>query len=274
MRARYCVPVEPRPAPQAHSLRTALVTGATSGIGRAFAERLARDGHDLVLTGRRGPLLRELASRLRNEHAVAVTPVTAELSERKDLDALVRRIQRLARLDVLVSNAGFGIGLPFAAAPVDGQAAMVDVHVAAAVRLVHAALQPMRRQGSGAVILVASMAAFLPLPKSAVYCGTKAFLHTFAEALGIECRGSGILVQSLCPGLVDTDFHTRTTRGLQPQSRGLVRWTTPERVVDASMRALARGRLLCIPGFWNRFGYVLARTVPRGLYARLAVARA
>lgn len=257
-----------------HPRRTACVTGATSGIGRAFAERLARDGFDLILTGRREALLRKLASGLARQFGVSVTPLVAELSTRGDVAGLVRRIGRLPRLDMLVSNAGFGIGLPFAEAPVDAQAGMVDVHVSAALRLFHAALARMRAQGSGAVILVASMAAFLPLPRSAVYCGTKAFLHAFAEAVAIEEAGRGIRVQSLCPGLVDTDFHSRNRRRLEPRSRGLVRWTTPERVVEASMRALARGRVLCIPGFWNRVGYVLVRLVPRGLYARLAAARA
>lgn len=266
MPARYCVPVHPR--------QTALVTGATSGIGRAFAERLARDGFDLILTGRRRALLGSLAARIRSGHAVTVTPVIAELSSRKDLAALERRIRRLPRLDIIVSNAGFGIGLPFSEAPVDRQAAMVEVHVSAALRLVHAGLAGMKRRGAGSIILVASMAAFLPLPRSAVYCGTKAFLHTFARALAIECRGTGIRVQSLCPGLVDTDFHARNRRRLRPASRGLVRWTTPERVVEASMRDLSRGRLLCIPGFWNRVGYLLVRLVPQDLYAVLAARRA
>jgi hypothetical protein len=256
-----------------HLRRTALVTGATSGIGRAFADRLARDGFDLILTGRRRALLQSLAARIRGEHAVTVTPVIAELSSQEDLAALVRRIHRLPRLDVLVSNAGFGIGLPFAEAPVDRQAAMVEVHVSATVRLVHAALAHMRRRGSGSIILVASMAAFLPLPRSAVYCGTKAFLHTFARALAIECRGTGIRVQSLCPGLVDTDFHARNRRRPRPAGKGLVRWTTPERVVVASMRDLSRGRLLCIPGFWNRVGYLLVRLMPSNLYAVLAARR-
>jgi uncharacterized protein len=260
------VPVEPR--------RTALVTGATSGIGRAFAERFARDSFDLIITGRRAPLLKKLAAGIEKRFGVAVTPVLAELSAAKDVAALVRRIGRLPRLDALVSNAGFGIGLPFTGAPLEGQLRMVDVHVTAAVRLLHAALARMRHQGSGTVILVASMAAFLPLPNSAVYCGTKAFLHTLAEAIAIENRDRCIRVQSLCPGLVDTDFHRRSGRRQEPRSRGLVRWTTPERVVEKSMRDLARGRLLCIPGFWNRAGYVLVRLMPRRLYARLARGRA
>ncbi len=249
--------------------RTAVVTGATSGIGSAFAERFARDGFDLLLTGRRAAVLRTTASGLARRFGVTVTPLVAELSDGKDLAALVRRVRGLPRLDALVSNAGFGIGLPFSEAPLGDQLRMIDVHLGAAVRLVHAALGRMRQQGSGTIILVASMAAFLPLPKSAVYCGTKAFLHAFAEAIAMENRDSGLRVQSLCPGLVDTDFHRRNVRRQEPRSRGLVRWTTPGRVVETSMRDLARGRLLCIPGFWNRVGYVLVRLMPRGVYARL-----
>jgi uncharacterized protein len=182
--------------------------------------------------------------------------------------SLVRRVQGLARIDVLVSNAGFGIGLEFARAGIEGQLAMVDVHAAAALRLIHAALPLMLRQGSGTIVTVASLAAFLPLPRSAVYCGTKAFLNAFTQSLAMEVRGLGIHVQSLCPGLVDTDFHRRgTRRRVVPRSRGLIRWATAEEVVDRSFRDLARGRVLCVPGFWNRVGLRLLPLIPRGLYA-------
>jgi short-subunit dehydrogenase len=254
---------------------TALVTGATSGIGRAFAERLARDGHDLVLTGRRRIELRRLASDIRHSTGVRVTPLIVELSREKDVAALVRRIRSLEGLDVLVSNAGYGIGLHFRQASVEEQLAMVGVHVSAALRIMHAALPAMVKRGSGTIIAVASLAAFLPLPKSAVYCGTKAFLNAFTQSLAMEVRKHGIRVQSLCPGLVDTDFHRRNARRQQVRNRGLIRWATAEQVVERSFRDLARGRVLCIPGFWNRIGIRLVQPgaggafpfMPRRLYA-------
>lgn len=254
---------------------TALVTGATSGIGRAFAERLARDGHDLILTGRRGVELRQLASAIQHSTGVRATPLIVELSRERDLAGLVRRLQRLEGLDVLVSNAGYGIGLHFRQASIEEQLAMVSVHVNAALRIIHAALPAMVRRRSGTIIAVASLAAFLPLPKSAVYCGTKAFLNAFTQSLAMEVREHGIRVQSLCPGLVDTDFHRRDERRLKVQDRGLIRsapqahflWATAEEVVERSFRDLARGRVLCIPGFWNRIGVRLVRLMPRRLYA-------
>ena len=247
--------------------RTALITGATSGIGRAFAERLARDGHDLIITGRRRVELQALATGLAERAGVRVTPLIVELSREKDVASLVHRIEALGGLDALVSNAGYGIGLPFGQVPIEEQLRMVAVHVNAALRLIHAALPALVRRKSGSIVTVASLAAFLPLPRSAVYCGTKAFLNSFTQSLALEVRGLGIRVQSLCPGLVDTDFHRRNVRRTEARSRGIIRWATAEQVVERSFIDLARGRVLCIPGFWNRVGVRLVQLTPRRLYA-------
>jgi short-subunit dehydrogenase len=214
----------PRPSSRA-STRTrklAVVTGATSGIGRAFTE----------------------------------------LSNEREVAGLVRRVEKLERVDVLVSNAGYGSGLAFQEAPIDDHLKMVAVHVTAALPGMVA-----RRQGK--IVTVASLAAFLPLPGSAVYCATKAFLNSLAESIAMEVRGLGIRVQSLCPGLVRTDFHGRTKQRAEPPNRGIIRWMSSEQVVDRSFRDLARGRVLCIPGFWNRVGFVAAKLMPRKLYSRL-----
>jgi len=251
----------------------AVITGATSGIGRAFAERLARDGYDLLVTGRRASVLRGLAATLAKQAGVRVTTVIAELSSEKEVSALVRRIEKLQRVDALVNNAGYGSGLAFRKAPIDDHLRMVAVHVTAALRLAHAVLPGMVARSEGTIVTVASLAAFLPLPGSAVYCGTKAFLNSMTESIAMEVSGNGIRVQSLCPGLVRTDFHGRTkrwaNRASESRDRGIVRWMSPEQVVERSFRDLARGRVLCIPGFWNRVGFHAVKLMPRGLYARL-----
>jgi hypothetical protein len=253
--------------------KLAVVTGATSGIGRAFAERLARDGYDLLITGRRASVLRGLASDLEARTSARVTVVIAELSNERDVAGLVRRVGKLQRVDVLVSNAGHGSGLAFREAPIDDHLRMVAVHVTAALRLAHAVLPGMAARRGGTIVTVASLAAFLPLPRSAVYCGTKAFLNSFAESIAMEVRGLGIRVQSLCPGLVRTDFHGRTkgraNRASETRNRGMLRWMSAEQVVDRSFRDLARGRVLCIPGFWNRVGFIAVKLMPRKLYSRI-----
>lgn len=253
--------------------RLAVITGATSGIGRAFAERFARDGYDLLLTGRRAAELRVLADRLAKRTGARVTTLIVELSSEKAVSALVRRIEKLERVDVLVSNAGYGSGLDFRDASVEDHLKMVAVHVSAALRLARAVLPGMAARKGGAIVMVASLAAFLPLPGSAVYCGTKAFLNAFAQSIAMEVRGLGITVQSLCPGLVRTDFHGRTAkraeRAARARDRGIIRWMGPEQVVERSLGDLARGRVLCIPGFWNRVGYHVVKLMPPGLYARL-----
>jgi short-subunit dehydrogenase len=221
----------PRPSSRASARirKLAVVTGATSGIGRAFAE----------------------------------------LSNEREVAGLVRRVEKLERVDVLVSNAGYGSGLAFKQAPIDDHLKMVAVHVTAALRLAHAVLPGMAARRQGKIVTVASFAAFLPLPGSAVYCAMKAFLNSLAESIAMEVGGLGIRVQSLCPGLVRTDFHGRTKQRAEPPNRGIIRWMSAEQVVDRSFRDLARGRVLCIPGFWNRVGFVAAKLMPRKLYSRL-----
>jgi len=266
--------IKPRPSGATKGPRKlAVITGATSGIGRAFAERLARDGYDLLVTGRRASVLRGLAAALAKETGARVTTVIAELSNEKEVSALVRRIEKLERIDVLVSNAGYGSGLAFRQAPIDDHLKMVAVHVNAALRLAHAVLPGMAARREGTIVIVASFAAFLPLPGSAVYCATKAFLNSLAESIAIEVGGLGIMVQSLCPGLVRTDFHGRTkrwaNRASESRDRGIIRWMSAEQVVDRSFKDLARGRILCIPGFWNRVGFMAVKLIPRKLYVRI-----
>jgi short-subunit dehydrogenase len=251
----------------------AVITGATSGIGRAFAERLAREGYDLLVTGRRATVLRGLAAALAKETGARVTTVIAELSDARDVAGLVRRVEKLERIDVLVSNAGYGSGLAFRQTPVDDHLRMVAVHVNAALRLAHAVLKGMVARREGTIVIVASLAAFLPLPGSAVYCATKAFLNSLAESIAMEVSGLGIKVQSLCPGLVRTDFHGRTkrwaNRSSESRDRGFIRWMSAEQVVDRSFKDLARGRVLCVPGFWNRVGFIALKLIPQRLYSRI-----
>ena len=241
-----------RPGPESWGL----VTGATSGIGEAYARELSRRGFRLILTGRREAELRAVA------HAIGPERVELrllELSDNAALDALVEAC-RGRQIDVLVNNAGFGIDKPFLRSAFADDQRMERVHVAAPMRLIHALGRGMVDRGKGAIVNVASLAAFMPLPRSASYSATKAFLRTFSESLAMELRHTGVRVQVLCPGFTRTHFHAALhIPERELRNRLIVRWMSAEAVVRASIRALTADRVVCVPGFWNR---VLRRVVP------------
>jgi short-subunit dehydrogenase len=251
--------------------RLALITGASSGIGEAFARRLAEQGYDLIITGRREERLKALADELSRAHGVAVEAIVADLADPEGIEVLARRIGSAVDLELLINNAGFGSSRRFHEADLKGQEAMVRVHILATMALTYAAIPNMIRRGSGAIINVSSLAGFAPLPGNATYSGTKAFLSAFSEALSLELARTGVKVQALCPGFTKTEFHSRL--GLDTaslRSRGLIRWMTAEEVATASLDCLAKGRVICIPGWGNKALFHLLRFVPRRLYYKFA----
>ncbi len=247
--------------------RVAVVTGATSGIGAAFARRLAGSGYDLVITGRREQVIHSLAAEIREAHSVGVTVVLVELAEKRDVEKLVRVIDGCDAVEVLVNNAGFGHRLGFFEDDFAGQARMIAVHNQVAALLVHAVVPAMKRRGRGAIINVSSLMAFFPLPGSEIYSSTKAFLKMFSESLALTLHGQNIRVQALCPGLTRTDFHERIdldSRWLR--NRGLLRWMHPDRVARISLRALEGKRVVVIPGILNRLLVCVIRLIPGRVY--------
>ncbi|MFL5927362.1 MAG: SDR family NAD(P)-dependent oxidoreductase [Gaiellaceae bacterium] len=226
------------------SARRALVTGASSGIGAAYAERLAADGVDLVLVARRRDRLEELAGRLDAE----VRVVEADLGRPEGLDA-VREAALDAPVDVLVNNAALAHYGPFADLDPDAAHQLVELNVLAPVLLTRAVLPGMIERGSGGVVNVASLLAFSGewdgphLPRRAVYAATKSFLLTFTQVLAGELADSGVRVQVLCPGVVRTEFHSRQGMDMTGRTR-----MEPKDVVAASLADLERGVIVSIPG--------------------------
>jgi len=250
--------------------KTALITGASSGIGAEFARQLAGRGHNLILVARRIDRLETLAAELQDRHGITAEPLIADLSTTAGIDKVAARLAELSNLTLLVNNAGFGISGSLARAELQGQLDMLNVHVVAAMRLSHAALPGMIARGAGGIINVASLAAYTALPGKVNYCATKAYLVTFSEALAAEVRREGVKVQALCPGFTITEFHddeppADATRERMPR----LLWGSAQAVVVDSLRALDRGQVICVPGFVNRMIRLLART---GLVSRLAPA--
>jgi short-subunit dehydrogenase len=253
---------------QAARRRRAAVTGASTGIGQAFSERLARDGWDLCIVARRAGRLEALAKRLRAEHGTKVQVLPADLTDPAALRALEGRLARDARLELLVNDAGMGDFGAFARHDREVVDAEVRLNVLTVVRLTHAALRGMLRRRRGAIVNVSSTMAFQPFPYAAIYGATKAFLNSFTEALHEELRGSGVRVQSLCPGLTHTEIFA--SAGADVSSLPSFLWMEPEAVVAESLSALERGAVVCVPGLGNRALSSLSRLVPHELSRRVA----
>jgi short-subunit dehydrogenase len=250
--------------------RTAVITGASSGIGAAFAGALARRGYDLVLHGRRKDLLHSRCDELTQSHGVSARFLVAELSDEADLATLERCVRETTNLGMLVNCAGSSSLRHFSKEDIDGQERIVRVHVIAAIRLTHAALQVMMQQGYGDIINVSSVAAFFISPGSVAYCASKLFLNSFTESLYLELQGSGIRVQALCPGYTTTEFHKRL--GYDTSAKFFRNFMSAERVVEASLKCLEKGKVICIPGIRYRMAAQLPRLVPRAILYKAVLA--
>jgi len=236
----------------------ALVTGASSGLGEGFARRLAGDGYDLILVARRRDRLEKLAGDLRDAHDVTVEVLCADLVDADQLSAVEDRL-RAAKVNLVVNNAGFLKVKPFADGEVGTWDSMIRLHAIASVRLAHAALPAMIERNEGAIINVASIAAFFPLPANALYTATKAFLVAFTEGIRQDLAGTAVRVQALCPGWTRTEILDDPN----VDDSKIGRWDTVEDVVDYSLKCLARDKLICIPGWRNRWLVRAARLTLR-----------
>lgn len=245
--------------------QTALVTGASSGIGAAFARALAARGANLVLAARSTEKLEALAAELAARHGIAATAIPVDLARPGAGAELGRELARRGLVvDVLVNNAGFATYGAFEALPPERERDEVQVNVAAVVELAHAFLPGMLARRRGAVVNVASTAAFQPVPYMAVYGATKAFVLSFSEALWAEARGRGVSVLALCPGQTETAFFDVAGHGAR-----FGRAETAEVVVARALRALARNRSYVVSGTMNYLTAQSARFSPRALVARL-----
>jgi short-subunit dehydrogenase len=228
-----------------------LITGASSGIGEAFARDFAGRGHGVFLVARREERLRALAEDLERLHGVRAEVATADLADPAAVEALPGRVaERGLDVEVLVNNAGFTTVGDVHLNP-DRQLGMVHVNVEALVALTCAYLPAMVDRGRGAVIQVASVASFQPIPVQAVYAATKAFVRSFSEAVAAELKGTGVTMTALCPGPVATEF--LEAGGFKHESPGpKFVWSTPEEVAKAAIEGAASGKRVVIPGIGNR----------------------
>lgn len=242
---------------------TALITGASSGLGAAFARELAADGFTPVLVARDQERLRQTAQSLRLRHGVQAEVLPADLAVETDVAAVEARLRE--GVDLLVNNAGFGHRGDFPGVPAQEEVRMLRVHCEAVLRLTLAALPAMRERGRGGVINVASVAAFFPRNN---YSATKAWVVNFSEALGAQMAGSGVRVMALCPGFVRTELHERA--GIDTAAIPGFLWLTADRVVGEAMRDLALGKRVSVPALRYKAIVALSRLIPRNLAGTLS----
>ena len=246
---------------------TALITGASAGLGAEFARQLARQGADLVLVARTSSTLDGLAEELRTRHGVDVQTLVADLSVEADVNRVAERILLDGHpIDLLVNNAGFGLPLQFADNDIDDEVRHLRVHVEASMRLMHAAIRAMRGRG-GRIINVASVAGFI---SRSTYSACKSWLIGFSRWSNNEYSRDGVTVTALCPGFTHTSFHERM--GLAPGQEGVppMLWLNADDVVREGLRDAARGKAVSIPSLRYKLVVACTRILPSSLTAGVA----
>jgi uncharacterized protein len=248
---------------------TALITGASAGIGSAFAAQLAARGNDVVLVARDRARLETLASDLATRHGVATEVLTADLTDSAQLASVEARLADRDRfVDVLVNNAGYGTNGHFAGLDRDVEDREIGLNVVALVRLTHAALGPMIERGRGAVLNVGSIAGYQPTPGNATYGATKAFVSSFTQSVHEEVRGSGVHVTLVCPGFTRTEFQEHA--GIDSSKVPGFLWQSAEEVAAGALTALDHDRAVYVPGTLNRMTAAVVSVLPDALTRRVA----
>ncbi|MFB8212600.1 MULTISPECIES: SDR family oxidoreductase [unclassified Streptomyces] len=246
-------------------MTTALITGATAGIGAAFARRLAADGYDLVLVARDAERLREQATELHDRHGIEAEVLRADLSEDKGIRAVEERLGDARHpVDLLVNNAGFGNKGRYLEVPMADELTMLKVHCEAVLRLTSAAAAPMRERGRGGIVNVASVAAFVP---RGTYGASKAWVVQFSQGAAKDLAGSGVRLMALCPGFVRTEFHQRAGMGTGNIPGWM--WLDADKLVTAALADLARGKSVSIPDPRYKVLMGAVKLAPRGLLGGL-----
>lgn len=247
----------------------ALITGATSGIGKAFAFQFAQDGYNIIITGTRKNMLQDVAENLIQTFNIEVLIFTGDLAEENIQNALID-VAKNKNILALINNAGFAIRRTFYDGQLHDWKKMISLHISCIVNLTYALLPNMISANRGIIINVSSDSAYMITGKNAIYSGTKAFIKQFTNGLYMDLYNTDIQVQALCPGMTKTDFHKKM--GMHDdfqKNKGLMHWEEPSKVVQQSINALKRNKVICITGFFTKIQIILSNCIPKRIYYRI-----
>ncbi|MEN9605858.1 MAG: hypothetical protein RJB29_732 [Actinomycetota bacterium] len=248
-------------------MATALITGATAGIGAAYAKLLAKEGFDLVLVARDLPRLKGVAKELSKLYKIKAETIKADLTKPAQLAKVEKRLANNSKpIEVLINNAGFGLKDSFLVSNLAKEQELLDVLVTAPMRLSHAVLPGMIKRNSGSIVNVSSVASFIA---GGTYSAAKSYLTVFSEYLHTELRDTNIKVSALCPGFTRTEFHARGKMKMSGLPNYM--WTTVDQVVAKSWRYVKAGKVICIPGWQYMLLSSIARIAPRPLVRKLGI---
>ena len=248
-------------------MKVTLITGASGGIGEAFARRLAAEKHNLMLVARSEDKLAELSGELAAKHGIKAHFIALDLTDENSYETLFAETERLGlKIDWLINNAGFGSGGDFADLDLDRELGMIKLNISALIALTHRYLHQMRERKSGTIINLSSAAAFQPIPFMATYAASKAFVNSFSEAIAEENRPFNIQVLALCPGSTKTNFHAAAKIDRPIQVKGQ---QTVDDVIETAMKAVGTRKSKVISGWANYITAIGATVMPNALSSRI-----
>jgi short-subunit dehydrogenase len=254
---------------QHRARKTALITGASTGIGYELARLFARDGFNLVLVARDGLRLIKIGDEFERSSDVSVTVLPKDLSQPTATQEIYDELQsKRIDVDILINNAGFGVSGPFSETNLQKERQMIQVNIVALTQLTKLFLPAMLTRNFGRILNVGSTVSFLPGPGDAVYCATKAYVLSFSEAIAEELRGTGVTVTTLCPGPTKTEFAARADMTDSKIFQGRV--SSAQEVAEAGYRALMHGRTTAVVGWANKLLIFSLRFSPRSVVARIS----
>lgn len=249
--------------------KTALITGATSGLGLSYAKFFASQGYDLIITGRREQIIRENALRMRAQFQIEVEVIIVELSAVEGVDHLISKIQN-RKIDVLVNNAGFGLKPAFVDTPEEDIDKMLYLQIWCVTKLTQFVLREMVQRDAGVIINISSDGAFAVMPRNVLYSSTKLYLLNFTEGLHMELAETNISVQAVCPGFIDSHFHESAGMRRDQSRKGFMEFRKPDDIVADAMKDLAKGKVVSVPGASAKVIRILVRLLPRKTFYKVS----
>ena len=248
---------------------TAVITGATSGLGLAYAERMAADGYDLIITGRREEIIKANAERIMHEYGRSVEVCIADLSDEEGVNKLIDILNN-KNISILVNNAGFGLKTKFIDTNYCDVERLLYLHIMAVTKLTYFVLQGMKKRNKGTIINISSDGAFAVMPKNVVYSSSKLYIINFTEGLHMELSDYNITVQAVCPGFIDSDFHERAGMSVDKTRKGIFRFYQPRDIVENAMKALKKDVVVCIPDKGGKVIKLIGKYMPRKIFYNFA----